>query len=93
MFDNGSAGHVDYCEVAQNKFDTNGFYEVCVGIMTIDGCTDYFCDTIEITYNCPEPIPGYSYTTNELGINFAATSTSTVTTWLGYFGDGATSCL
>lgn len=91
MFDYGTQGNIDFCEIAHNKFNTNGTFEVCLGIMTIDGCTDYFCDSITITCNCPDPTVGFSELTNELDVNFTDTSQASVTQWMWHFGDGTTS--
>ncbi len=94
MFDYNGEGNIDWCENAHNKFDSNGVFLVCISIMTIDGCMDSFCDSIEITCVCDKPEAGFTYSQTGNACNF--TDTSLVydipnTTWFWDFGDGITS--
>ncbi|MFT5779483.1 MAG: PKD repeat protein [Crocinitomicaceae bacterium] len=96
MFDYNGAGGIDMCEHAHNKFDTNGVYIVCISIMTIDGCTDQFCDSITITCVCDKPQPGFTMSQTGNACNFTDTSVLADipnTTWLWDFGDGTSSTL
>lgn len=96
MFDYNGEGNIDWCENAHNKFDTNGVFEVCISIMTIDGCTDSFCDTIEINCVCEKPEAGFTISQTGNACNFTDTSLLydlPNTTWFWDFGDGVTSTL
>jgi hypothetical protein len=96
MFDYNGAGNIDMCAHAHNKFDTNGVYVVCISIMTIDGCTSSFCDTITIDCICERPEAGFSISQTGNACNFTDTSflaDIANTTWFWDFGDGTSSTL
>jgi hypothetical protein len=95
MFDYQGQGSVDFCENAHNKFSQNGAFEVCLSILTIDGCMDTYCDSIYIDCNCTEPEVGYMFTASNDTCYFTDTTQffNSTQQWLWDFGDGDTSTL
>lgn len=94
MYDYNGEGSVDWCASADNKFSQNGTYVVCLGIMTIDGCTDSYCDTITIDCICERPESDFDIVQDSTlmscqFVNLSSSGYSDVN-WLWDFGDGTT---
>jgi PKD repeat protein len=81
-----------------HTYTANGNYQVCLVIATANGCTNTYCDSINI--NCIQPgqcQAAFTYTwTPNLVVYFTDQSTAgldSVVSWFWTFGDGGTSTL
>ncbi len=69
-------------------FDSSGFYNVCLTITdSVSGCTDMFCDSVEIVGPAPECMAYFNFVVAHDTVSFADSSTNAdVYEWS--FGDG-----